>query len=255
MGPTSGRMRGKGSIAESAAARGLMLLGTVHSDRRGFARTRAFLETYGPDLVLVEISPFGVEFRKKHSVELRKTLRERVGIVDKKLGISHAAALRHSRIADIYRQFGLPFEYRAAATYAKKAAIEVLTVDSSDFSREWIATWPEMISEENIELLLGLESTAPRTSALYARAAREIAEGPSGPALHGTDAGIWQKREEYMAAQMVSALERFHPARPVYLGGWWHLTWGGSVRTLREILGVLAGGCVLVDRWTQGQVQ
>ena len=66
--------------------------------------------------------------------------------------------------------------------------------------------------------------------------------------LPGGDALGWQEREQYMAAEITSALERFSPERPVYIGGWWHLSCEGSVKTLRELLGIGAASCRLLDR-------
>ncbi len=230
--------------ADSAA--GLILLGTVHCDPRGFSRTRAFLESYGPDLLLVEISPFALKFRKEHASELRKTFLESLRTVCQKLKIEPRKALKHVQIASILRQIGIPFEYRASAAYAKRAGIELIAIDYSEFSREWIATWPEMISAENIEVLLGLESEAPPVSSLYARAARRIGRSCPENLPPPGDARGWQEREKHMASQIVSVLEQFNPKRPVYIGGWWHLSCGESVRTLRELLGIGAASCWLL---------
>jgi hypothetical protein len=41
-----------------------------------------------------------------------------------------------------------------------------------------------------------------------------------------------------MVRRIISALERFGPERPVYIGGWWHLSRGGSIKTVREIPGI-----------------
>ncbi len=235
---------------------GLILLGTVHSDPKGFSRVRAFLEGYRPDLIMVEISPFALKFRKERSSELRKAFLERLRIVSRELKIEFAAALKHVQIASILRQIGIPYEYRASAVYAKKTGIDLIAVDYSEFSREWIETWPEMTSAANIERLLELENAAPPVASLYAQAARRIGGGPSIPeALPGVDETGWQERERYMAAEITSALERFSPERPVYIGGWWHLSCHGSVRTIRELLGIGAESCRLLDRrgeWVSG---
>jgi len=200
----------------SNPARGLVLLGTVHSDPRGFSRTRAFLESHNPDLILVEISPFALRFRQERSSELRKTFLEHILAVCKKLAIQPARALKHAQIASIFRQIRIPFEYRASSAYAKSAGIDLIAVDYGEFSSEWIRTWPEMISTENIEQLLQLENTSPPASTLYAQAARKIGVRPFYPeTLPGGDTLRWQEREEYMAAQIASALERPEPKRSV----------------------------------------
>jgi hypothetical protein len=199
---------------------GLVLLGTVHSDPKGFSRTRAFLEGYRPDLIMVEISPFALKFRKERSSELRKAFLERLQIAARALKIEFAAALKHVQIASILRQIGIPYEYRASAAYVKKTGTDLIAVDYSEFSREWIETWPEMTSAANIERLLELESSAPPVASLYAQAARRIGGGPFLPeTLPGGDASGWQERERYMAAEITSALRRLSPERPVYIGG------------------------------------
>jgi hypothetical protein len=228
---------------------GLVLLGTVHSDPKGFSRTCAFLEEHRPDLVMVEISPFALKFRKDRSSELRKAFLERLRKVTRELKTDFAVALKHVQIASILRQIGIPYEYRASTAYAKKTGIDLIAVDYSEFSREWIETWPDMTSAANIERLLELESAAPQVASLYAQAARRIGGGPSLPEiLPGGDAPSWQERERYMADEITSALGRLSPERPVYIGGCWHLSCEGSIKTLRELLGIGAASCRLLDR-------
>ncbi len=163
--------------------------------------------------------------------------------------IEFGRADKHAQIAAIFRQLSIPFEYGASAAYAKKTAIDLISVDCSDFSRAWIEkTWPEMISAENIERLLELETAGPPVFSLYAQAAKRISGGPLRPETPPADAVRWQEREKQMAREIISALERFSPERPVYIGGWWHLSRGGSVKTIRELLGIEAACCRLLDR-------
>ena len=239
---------------QPAKPTGLILLGTVHSDPKGFSRTCAFLEAHRPDLIMVEISPFALKFRKERSSELRKAFLERLRMVARELKIEFTVALKHAQIASILRQIGIPYEYRASAAYAKETRIDLIAVDYSEFSREWIETWPEMTSAGNIKRLLELESAAPPVVSLYAQAARRIGGGPSVPEiLPGGDAPSWQERERYMADEITSALERLSPERPVCIGGWWHLSCEGSVKTLRELLEVGAESCRLLDRKAVGE--
>ncbi len=225
---------------------GLILLGTVHRDPKGFSRTGVFLEHHRPDLVLVEISPFALKFRKERSTELRKLFLKRVQMVSQELNIDFGFAMKHVEISAILRQISIPYEYRASAAYAKKNLVHVIAADYSEFSREWIETWPEMISTENIERLLGLDSAGPTVSSIYARASKRIAGGPSLPETPPSDPLLWEEREKYMASQIKSALERFSSERPVYIGGWWHLCRGGTVETIRELLGIGADSCRLL---------
>jgi len=237
---------GRRSSTRSPA--GLILMGTVHSDPKGFSRTRTFLEQHRPDLILVEISPFALKFRKEHSSELRKIFLEHLRTISKKLKIEFSRAVKHVQIAAILRQITIPFEYRASAAYAKTTGTDLIGVDYSDFSRRWIQTWQEMISAANIERLLELESTGLPVSSHYAHAAARIRGEPSRPEIRPADALLWQEREKQMAHEITCGLERFNPLRPVYIGGWWHLSCGTSIKTVRELLGIGASSCRLLDR-------
>ncbi len=225
----------------------LAMLGTVHSDPDGFSKSLLFFERCEPDLILVEISDFGLKFREKHSSGLHQLFLERVRAVSQKLGLDMDIAFAHPRIAGVLRQISLPFEYCASSEYSRLTGAPPVAVDYSRFSREWIKTWPEMISEANIEMLLKMENGAPPVSSLYARAARMIDKGDTFPEAPPADGFLWRRREKRMAQNIAAALERFSAKRPVYIGGWWHLSRGGAVKTVRELLEVAKTSCFLLD--------
>ena len=104
-----------------------------------------------------------------------------------------------------------------------------------------------MISTGNIEMLLGMENSTPPVSSHYARAARRIYGGDTFPGTPQADAVPWRRREKRIADEIAAALERFAPERPVYIGGWWHLSRGGNIETIREILGIRETSCFLLD--------
>lgn len=237
-------------LPPTSPAAGLALLGTVHSDPHGFERTEAFLKRHGPDLVFVELSPFALRYRKENARALREDFFQNLHAAAKLAGMDRETALKHARIESILRQIGLPFEYGAASAYGDRAGVQVLAADHSEFSREWISTWQEMICPENLRELLLMEDTEVPVAARYERAARRIRGAPGGPEIFpGGEIFPWQAREEHIAGEIRSALGRVRPARPLYIGGWWHLaSSGGRVRTLREILEVGPSNCFLLDR-------
>lgn len=224
----------------------LAALGTVHSDPDGFSKTLSFLERYKPDLLLVEISEFALQFRHARAARLTKIFVQRLHAVSQKLDIPYAIAREHPQIAAIFRQISLPFEYCASSAYAEKSGAHLVPVDYSKFSRHWIKTWPEMLSAGNIEILLGTENTAPPVATLYARAARRVFEGETFPEALHYDAPLWRERERYMAQTITAALKRFTPERPLFIGGWWHLSRGGTIETLRELLAIGQTSCFLL---------
>jgi len=244
---------GKSDISKSGLIlkSALILLGTVHSDPLGYGRTKAFLSDYRPDLILVEISPFALQYRKEHAVRLLGELLSNLRHAAQKAGIDFGQALRHSAIRAIARQLALPFEYRASAAYAAKFFATVVPVDWSEFSRRWIGTWPELISTANLEVLLRREDSQPSIAGRYEQAAARI--GGDRSAIHvqvGKDLPAWQDRERHIEAEIRSNLARSGPRRPLYIGGWQHLVAGGEPRSLRELLEIGLSSCHLLDRGT-----
>ncbi|MCE5335805.1 MAG: hypothetical protein LLG06_14580 [Desulfobacteraceae bacterium] len=239
--------------AEGKAAprsKDLILLGTVHSDPMGFARTRDFLDTCLPDLILLELSPFALSYRKEHAPFLLKTLRENLRIAAGKMGVEFSRSIRHPRIAPIFRQISLPFEYRAARKYSRKTGTIVIPVDYSGFSREWIGTWPELISTGNLEQLLREDEIVQDASEQYWLAARRIDSAKPVRLLPaGSDSALWQEREHHLAGEITREIERRRPARPLYLGGWTHLVHSEGWQSLRDILGIPRSRCLLLDRF------
>ncbi len=233
---------------EEFRLRRLAALGTVHSDPDGFSKTLSFLEGYTPDLLLVEISEFALKFRHAHAAQLATIFVERLHAVSQKLDIPYASALEHPQIAAIFRQINLPFEYCASSAYAERTGAPLVPVDFSEFSRRWITTWPEMLSAANIEILLEMENNEAPVATLYARAARRVYEGETFPEALHHDAPLWQERERYMAQTITAALNRFTPERPLFVGGWWHLSRGGTIETLRELLSIDQSSCFLLGQ-------
>jgi hypothetical protein len=231
----------------------LLLLGTVHNDPAGYDKALRFLEEARPDLVLVELSPFARVFRRRHKADLEKLLVSNLRKAATRNHISFRRAERHPRIGAIRRQIDLPFEYMAACAYTRRHCKRMLLVDYSLFSRRLISSWPELVSIENLATLLSLPSSrTPTVSREYRLAARrvflnglsvkDVLESGGEETLE-----LWRERERHMARQITIALEAFKPYNPIYIGGWWHLTAGGSIRTLREILDVPLCRCFLLD--------
>ncbi|MGV8073404.1 MAG: hypothetical protein AB2L11_02420 [Syntrophobacteraceae bacterium] len=239
-------------ITSFEAASRLNLLGTVHGDSKGYPRAIRFFEQLQPDLILIEFSPFARLFRKRHLRSYQRTLAANIRKAAGQCGISFKEALRRPEIEAIRRQIAYPFEYRAAAVFANRTHTRLLLVDYSAFSMKWILTWPELISAENLANLLAETSRRISHKDTYGMAAGSIRDRSIHSASHLIHLGMkadpmWEVRERFMAKQIRRALAVFNPLRPVYIGGWQHLTKGGNIPTLRDLLGVEASRCRLLD--------
>ncbi|MFZ2445086.1 MAG: hypothetical protein WAW37_01890 [Syntrophobacteraceae bacterium] len=227
----------------------LLLLGVIHSDPLGYGRTRAFLSEYRPGLVLVELSPFGLAYRREHGSRLHREFLENLRTAAGAAGIDFKAALKHPRITPIRRQISLPFEYRASAAYSAQTGAAVVPVDWSEFSARWVPTWADLISSANLAALLRLEDAPVPVSREYERAARIIRGDRSAVEIWtgGKDV-LRREREDHIAGRIRCLLDSHGLERAVYIGGWRHLAAGGGSRTVRDILGIGLPGCFLLDR-------
>jgi hypothetical protein len=232
----------------------LTLVGTVHGDHQGFARTACLLRLLQPDLVIVELSPYAKTFRDSNQISLQRTLNRNLRAAASGCGLPFGRALAHPEIKAIRRQLVLPFEYRAARRFSQASGSNLSLVDYSPFSRKMINMWPEMLSSTNLAFLLSLpRDVRPPVAKMYDWAAGTIRGKAHSPAsmVERADAEaelIWEQREGRMAHLIRSILHRTRPLRAVHLGGWQHLAVGGSFPSLRELLGIELGQCYLLDR-------
>lgn len=229
-------------------------MGSVHGDERGFERTLRLLGSLQPDLVLVELSPYGKAFRNRQHHTLQRTLNHNLSLAANLTSLTFRQALRHPEIKAIRRQLALPFEYRAARRYSPATVSALALVDSSRFSRKMIESWQELLSVSNLASLLTLPEDgrlSPEES--YERAARTIREvHPWLQHLSGNDSSgadpLWEERERYMAGRIRRVWEKSASRKVVYLGGWQHLVANGPFPTLRDLLGIDLKSCYLLDR-------
>lgn len=219
----------------------VLFVGTVHSDPEGLGKCLALFDRVNPELILVELSPYGCRYRQKNRRQLQKTLLRNIRKAARNYGISAARARKHPQIERIFNQISLPFEYRAAVKFSKQRNAEVALVDSSPFSHECIAGWDELISTSNLEILLSLPPDRPSMMETYQLARRTLASSENQTALPPTikaagDMELWAQRERFMASEIKCKVAQFLPERAIYIGGWWHLTRGTTIPTLRNLL-------------------
>jgi hypothetical protein len=214
----------------------------------------SLLRSLQPDLVFVELSPYGKTFRSSNQASLLEILDRNLRVAAGKGCLPFRQALTHPEIKAVRRQIVLPFEYRAAWRYVQAKGTEPLLVDFSSLSRRMISSWPQMLSSENLAILLSLPRDRRLTiEKTYDLAARGIRGATTTMACLAQTSDpetdpLWKKRERHMAETIRAALRKRRPMRPVYLGGWQHLTVGGSFSSLRELLGINPHQCYLLDR-------
>lgn len=232
----------------------LILVGSVHGDELGFQRAFSFLSAFRPEVVFVELSPYAKVFRDRHRSTLQQTLTLNLRNAARQCGLALREALSHPEIRAVRRQLALPFEYRAARRFAQATGSALSLVDYSPFSRELLELWPELVSKDNLALLLTLPHDHRLSSSrTYELAARAIGGAdPLAAVLLGSRTSgmspFMEKRERFMADRIRSVLKAQAPHKAAYLGGWEHLTVAGTSSSLRKLLGLEHTPCYLLDR-------
>ena len=156
-------------MPEPIAGYSLTLIGTVHGDPRGQARTGKLLNHLRPDLVTVEISPFSLRYRRQHGAGWQRQLANALA------ELPEGAAL-HLAIRRLAAQVALPFEVRAARDYSRRAGVPWRPLDLGFLSRRHLPRYgPELLSPANLQALL---TTAD--GELEGFCGRGVPPGPAG---------------------------------------------------------------------------
>lgn len=226
----------------------LFLVGTCHRDPRGRRRCRILLDHLDPDVVLVEVSPYGVWIRREHRRFFLRLLRRNLAAAAAACGMSFSAALRTPSVRHILLQCALPFELRAAQHRYVSSGTPYFCVDRSDASRLFLSDWPHLLSSRNLYGLLGSDGPAtPSVADEYGRARAAFnGAGPQAYPFSSTGVSVWEQRERWLEKSVRTTLRVLQPPRLVYLGGWTHVV-PNRGRSLSDRLRDLAPVSLLLD--------
>jgi hypothetical protein len=229
----------------------LLLIGTVHRDPDGAAKLRKLLAEKRPVAVAIEVSPYGLFYRRRNGRRLLRRLMKTVKRLAEDLQVSWQS---WGQIHAIRAQIQLPFEYRTALSYCRDTGAALSCIDSSTWSKRWIDDhWCHLLSRENLEILLAEcpqdqkqeVGRGYRMAALLLRSREEpfisaVAQSWSAD-LH------WQQRENDLAQTLEELYATVAKGRLVYVGGWQHMLGPNAGGTLYERLEHLQPRRVLLD--------
>jgi hypothetical protein len=194
------------------AATNFVLMGTVHRDEEGPALLSRWLERLVPDVVTVEFSLYGLQFRAAHREEFRQKI-SGVAEAMRSAGktVSAKALSGALAFADV------PYEYEAASGYCRALGKPCYPIDLDIFSRRNLEKASEFVEEENLKRLLGTDDGDGGSERAMARLyfTKGIKDGPYTEEMH--------LRDRYMSRR-IAALMRYHTgARFLHVTGWRHL--------------------------------
>lgn len=233
----------------------LTLIGTVHRDHRGGSKLAQLLAQLRPDEITLEMSPLALSYRQNHGrIQLLRLER----ILDRlaaELGRERQILRAHPAIADIWTLLAPPFEYQAAASYAKKTRIPLTLIDLSEVSETKLKkVESDLITYRNIRVLVNLPTDGDPPAEEGYEVARAMVLGNLGEPLlraflerrRGRE-GIGP-RDQHMARQIRHRLDARPERHLVHIGGWVHLVEDAREETLYSRLKDLGPRRLLLEQ-------
>jgi len=230
----------------------LFLIGTVHHDPRGYEKLYALLSALKPDLITLELSPYGRGFRTKHRNKLSRKLLsvyKKARAIVSQHDVSSERGLPPSPVQALRYTINYPFEFLAARDYAHACRVPFYCIDLSHVSRQkMLILKREALSINNINMLLTLPDKNLQESVdLCYKKAQNIWQADNvGKKAAVTQHAFDMEREKHMSRRIMN-LSRRHPDKKlVHIGGWEHFTENAGCTTMYELLRDLAPERVLL---------
>jgi hypothetical protein len=196
---------------EKGASR-LVLLGVIHRDDEGAELLRDVLTRIQPDVITLEFSDYGLEFRKRMGDEYRKKIKDVLG----KMGCEGEPC--DGRILSSLTSFiDLPYEYVEASRYAGEHDASLYLIDMDSFSYLKLRKAGELFDENNIRQVL----SGPAPSAGNERAAARLFF-ETGVKLSSYDDEMYV-RDKYMSQRLSILMKHHRNKRFLHICGWQHL--------------------------------
>jgi hypothetical protein len=191
----------------------LFLLGVIHRDEDGPALLKDWLTRIKPDVVTIELSHYGLRFRR----ELGEEYKRRVGEIVMQLN-ENGQKYNEEALASLFAYVNIPYEFDVVSAYASENEIPFYLIDMDFFSYVKLRAIEDLFSEENIEKVLtrteGPNGNQEKTAArLYFEKGIKIV--PYDREMY--------VRDRYMIAKIKDLVKNNPNRRLLHVCGWQHL--------------------------------
>ncbi len=190
------------------------MLGIIHRDRDAEGLLRQRLASLKPDVITLEFSRYGLEYRKENRAALHERLNRTVdGLRAEGIDIDERA------LGSVLSYIDVPSEYAVAAEHSAAAAIPLHLLDVDRFSKVKLQAIDELLARDNLSKLLSephLASGGHREATI----ARLFFEKGVKAFAYTREMRV---RDRHMGAQLARLLARRAASHIVHICGWQHL--------------------------------
>jgi hypothetical protein len=189
------------------------MLGVIHRDESGPALLRSWLEEIQPDVITVELSHYGIRFRR----ELGDQYKEIIVRVTKKRE-ERGEQCNSEAFASLISYVCIPYEYETISGYAAEKNIPYHLIDMDFFSYVKLRDIGDLLGEDNIEIMLA--DTEGMNGSQELAMARFYFEKGITIAKYDREMYI---RDRYMSARIDDLMKHRQNNRFLHVCGWQHL--------------------------------
>jgi len=189
------------------------MLGIIHRDRRNDRLLGEWIEKLRPEVITLELSPYGLAFRRS----LGGVYRRKIDDICDGLRLEGHACLS-PELEDLYSYVEIPREYEIAGDYCRRTNACVYPVDMDLFSFMKLRQIDELISRENIRKNLSEKERRGGS-------AQEVLAGlyfRSGVTAFSYSEEM-MLRDRFMCHGIGLLRKRFCEKRFLHIAGWQHL--------------------------------
>ncbi|MCS7281415.1 MAG: hypothetical protein NZ583_07300 [Desulfobacterota bacterium] len=179
------------------------MVGIIHRDREAKDRLEKILKEIKPDIITLEFTNFGLNFRKRNFQRIKRKL---------------AKIYRWGHADAIIEFFSIPYEYEVAKNYSKRTGVPVYFADMDFFSFFHLRSALELLTEKNAE--------GVRT---FSYQERKYTEKKIADAYFSKNLKLFsysnemKVRDEYASRLIERIMRENEGKRIVHICGWRHL--------------------------------
>jgi hypothetical protein len=189
------------------------MLGVIHRDEEGPALLMDWLARIKPGVVTLELSHYGLRFRRELGEEYAKRINQIVAKREERGESCSRKALK-----SLLSYVNIPYEYDGVSAYADEYGIPFYLIDMDFFSYVKLRTIEDLLSEENIEKALA-RAEGPNGNQEMAMARLYFEKGIK-VAQYDREMYV---RDRYMSAKIQDLMKGNHDKRFLHVCGWQHL--------------------------------